>query len=192
MLLKNEWLHVNWKWKKRRSNKKKVWKKNQNEILHLLRHRSIGKRKKFRTQEEQCTVDMAYACRPSHRTLHRSSKWLCAGIMWKIEKTMIMEIECNFHFAENLIKWAMYIVAHCATHSQTMRDVLTISDLITNVKEAYKTDFIGHICILMAFVFELMEYLHGIWYASCHEIKGYWNNFPSIFLWACSSSSVRV
>lgn len=24
-------------------------------------------------------------------------------------KTMIMEIECNFPFAENLIKWAMYI-----------------------------------------------------------------------------------
>lgn len=46
--------------------------------------------------------------------------------------------------------------------NKKIRDVLTISDSIAEAKEAHKTDFIGHICILMAFVFELMEYLLGI------------------------------
>lgn len=29
-------------------------------------------------------------------------------------------------------------------------------------QKAHKSDFIGHICILMDFVLELMEYLQGI------------------------------
>lgn len=56
-------------------------------------------------------------------------------------------------------------------------------------QKAHKSDFIGHICILMDFVLELMEYLQGISFVEdCarHEIKGYWNNFSLVFVIMCS------
>lgn len=118
-----------------------------------------------------------------HLTLSYLNAPLTVVIVLGNWKTTIMEIECNFIHLPKI--WLNELCTRCA--NRRCRDILTRSVLITGMpKEAYKTDFIGHICILMVFVFELMEYLHGILCKSYHEIEGYWNNFPFNFFSACS------